>query len=130
MKYQGFFKRLLAYLIDVVLLGAVIAVISMVFGGDTESKTNIIDTASPILSLIYFIILPITAIQGTVGKYVLGMKITNKEGNRVSLIQSFIRFISMALSTITLFIGYLLIAFTSKKQGLHDMISRTFVVQR
>ncbi|NRG48421.1 RDD family protein [Bacillus sp. CRN 9] len=82
------------------------------------------------MSLIYFIILPITAIQGTVGKYVLGMKITNKEGNRVSLIQSFIRFISMALSTITLFIGYLLIAFTSKKQGLHDMISRTFVVQR
>lgn len=130
MKYQGFFKRLLAYLIDGIILGAVLALVAFIFGSNVESRDSIIDNATPFLTLAYFVILPITVLQGTLGKYVLGMKITNSEGGRISLLQSIARFFSAFLSSLTLFIGYLMIAFTKNKQALHDKISKTYVIAK
>lgn len=130
MKYQGFFKRLLAYLIDGIILGAVLALVAFIWGSNVESRDSIIDTMTPFLSLAYFIILPITVLQGTLGKYVLGMKIINSQGERISLLQSIVRFFSSFLSSLIFFIGYFMIAFTKNKQALHDKISKTYVIAK
>lgn len=37
------------------------------------------------------------------------------------------RFVGYLVNSFTMGIGYLLIAFTSKKQGLHDLIAKTYV---
>ena len=67
--------------------------------------------------------------QATLGKYWLNLKIVNYEGNKVSLPAAFGRFVIFAL---TLFFPpiFLMIHFTERKQGLHDLICKTYVMQQ
>jgi uncharacterized RDD family membrane protein YckC len=51
-------------------------------------------------------------------------------GNRVSFGTAFIRAIGKIISGMIMYIGYLMAAFTEKKQGLHDMIASTLVVKK
>ena len=67
--------------------------------------------------------------QATVGKRILGIYVTNKVGNRLSFPQATIRYFSKYLSSI-LMIGFIMAAFTKNKQGLHDLIADTLVVNR
>ena len=53
--------------------------------------------------------------------------VTDLHGNRVSFGRATGRYFAKIISSIILFIGYLMIAFTEKKQGLHDIIAETLV---
>ena len=66
--------------------------------------------------------------QATLGKYWLNLKIVNYEGKKISLPAVFGRFVIFAL---TLFFPpiFLMIHFTERKQGLHDLICKTYVMQ-
>ena len=66
--------------------------------------------------------------QATPGKYWLNLKVVNYEGKRISLPAAFGRFVIFAL---TLFFPpiFLMIHFTERKQGLHDLICKTYVMQ-
>ena len=66
---------------------------------------------------------------GTPGKLILGMRIVNEEGNYIGIPMAILRYIGKLLSGVILGMGYLMIAFTDKKQGLHDKIAKTFVVK-
>jgi uncharacterized RDD family membrane protein YckC len=78
---------------------------------------------------LYFAMQESSAEQATVGKRILGIIVTNKEGGRISFAQATIRYFSKYLSSI-LIIGFIMSAFTKNKQGLHDMIADTLVVNR
>ena len=67
--------------------------------------------------------------QATLGKYWLNLKVVNYEGKRISLPAAFGRFVIFAL---TLFFPpiFLMIHFTERKQGLHDLICKTYVMQQ
>ncbi len=67
--------------------------------------------------------------QATLGKRLLKLKVVNIEGSRISWAQSNKRFFSKLLSALPLFGGYMMIAFTAKKQGLHDKLAGTYVVK-
>jgi uncharacterized RDD family membrane protein YckC len=69
-------------------------------------------------------------IQATVGKMLLGMKVTGYNGKRISFLKATGRHFAKYLSAAILGIGYLMIAFTRKKQGLHDMLAQTYVVKK
>jgi uncharacterized RDD family membrane protein YckC len=68
--------------------------------------------------------------QGTVGKMILGIKVTTINGGRISFARATGRFFAKILSSLFLFIGYIMAAFTQRKQALHDIIAETLVIER
>ena len=68
--------------------------------------------------------------QGTIGKMALNLKVTDLNGERISFGRATGRFFAKYISSITLLIGYIMAAFTERKQALHDMIAGTYVIKK
>jgi uncharacterized RDD family membrane protein YckC len=78
---------------------------------------------------LYEAILESSSKQATVGKMALGLKVTDEYGQRISFARASARYFSKILSRMILLIGYIMVGFTQRKQGLHDMIAGTLVVR-
>ena len=146
MKYAGFGKRLLAAVVDAIILNVGLFVIGLVIGlilmaaGTTAAGIedpdvqNGIDLIVKILSIfvtwLYFAMMEISARQGTLGKMVIGIKVTDLEGKKIGFRIATRRHFGKIISGIILLIGFFMIAFTQKKQGLHDMMAGCLVVNR
>ena len=138
-QYAGFWIRLLASLLDGVILLVAAICIMVLTGVPMEHMMDFINVELEgytwqqsmyvFLSLLYVILLPASTLQGTLGKAALGLKITDVNGERISVWRSLGRALSGILSTIILFIGYIMIAFHREKRGLHDIIARTYVIR-
>jgi uncharacterized RDD family membrane protein YckC len=68
--------------------------------------------------------------QATLGKLAIGAAVTDMQGNRITFARGSLRFFGKVLCVLTLFIGFLFIAFTDYKQGLHDKIAGTLVFRQ
>jgi uncharacterized RDD family membrane protein YckC len=69
--------------------------------------------------------------QATVGKSVMNLRVTNLEGRRISFGHATGRFFAKIVSSlIPLAIGYIMAAFTERKQALHDLIAGTLVLKK
>ncbi|TGC06664.1 hypothetical protein CUN85_12740 [Methanolobus halotolerans] len=77
---------------------------------------------------LYFAIMESSSYQATFGKQLIGMKVTDLAGNRISFWKATLRHFAKILSSVVFYLGYLMIGFTEKKQGLHDMIAGCLVV--
>ncbi|MEK4508489.1 RDD family protein [Paenibacillus sp. FSL K6-2524] len=117
-EFVGFWVRLLAFLIDCVILEIL----------TWFSPFNWV--AEWILSFLYFTLLPCTAWQGTVGKLILSVKIVDEEGEKISYLRSIGRYLARFISAIILCIGFIMIAFNEKKRGLHDLMAGTYVIKK
>ena len=82
------------------------------------------------IGVAYFSLMHASASQATVGKRAFGIKVTDLEGNRIGFGRALARVPAMWLSGVILGIGFLMAAFTGRKQALHDMICGTLVVNR
>jgi len=138
MSYAGFWKRFAASFIDGIIMlvggfavGMVVGLI-MVSGGMTDEL--LLTLAGNLVGLsfawIYFAGMESSSTQGTLGKMALGIKVTDLDGNRIGFGRATGRHFSKIISTISLMIGYLMVAFTQKKQGLHDMMASCLVVNK
>jgi uncharacterized RDD family membrane protein YckC len=83
----------------------------------------------PLVKFIYHIIMECSAKQGTFGKQILGIKVCDMQGERVSFARSIGRNFAKIFSVMTLFIGYLFSFFNKQQQCLHDMIAGTLVMK-
>jgi len=138
-QYAGFWIRLLASLLDGVILLVAAICIMVLTGVPMEHMMDFINVELEgytwqqsmyvFLSLLYVILLPASTLQGTLGKAALGLKITDVNGERITVWRSLGRALSEILSTIILFIGYIMIAFHRQKRGLHDIIAGTYVIR-
>ena len=81
-------------------------------------------------SALYFAGMESSSRQATLGKLAMGIKVTDEAGRRLSFRHAIGRWFSTALSYLTLYIGFLMAAFTERKRALHDMVSGTQVVDR
>lgn len=146
MQYAGFWIRVVAYLIDAILLGIVVYVLQSVTGinmganysasmgdlaaaGGTTESSLLGTLISVIIYLGYFAGLESSNWQATVGKKAMGLIVVDTAGNRISLPRAIGRFFAKILSGAILLIGYIMVGFTEKKQGLHDMLASTLVVK-
>jgi uncharacterized RDD family membrane protein YckC len=77
--------------------------------------------------LLYFAVFESSSWQATPGKKIIGVKVTDLQGERITLGKAILRNVGRIASSV-LYIGYIIIGFTQKKQGLHDMIAGTLVV--
>jgi uncharacterized RDD family membrane protein YckC len=133
--FAGFDQRWMASALDWFMVSLVIiffGVIALLFTSD--KSTQFIIAASvlgiiPIVNLIYHVVMEASAKQGTYGKQILKIKVTDMLGERIGFGQSFGRNIAKVLSFITLFIGYLYSFFNSKQQCLHDVVAGTLVIK-
>jgi uncharacterized RDD family membrane protein YckC len=135
--YAGFWKRFAAFLIDYIILGAVFSILALAFIPNFFTALEVITGPvvfvyflTPVIYWLYFALLESSKIQATVGKLALGIKVTNLNGGRISFANATGRFFSKIISGLILYIGYFMIAFTAKKQGLHDMFASTLVVDK
>jgi len=62
------------------------------------------------------------------GKKILGLKVVDLDGKKITFGRASGRWLASILSGFLLGIGYLMVAFTEKNQGLHDMIAGTYVL--
>jgi uncharacterized RDD family membrane protein YckC len=127
--YAGFWARVAAYFVDVSILIVLFVAISIgsAYAGDMGKVIG--NIVYLLINLLYWPVMESSARQATFGKSIVGIQITDLNGNRVSFIRAFLRNLAKIISAIPLGIGFLLAAFTGRKQALHDMITKTLVVR-
>jgi len=141
-RYGGFWIRVVAAIIDWVLIRIVIFPLTAVFGGLglVGSMTSPFPHAAMhffggglvfILAIagnwLYEAFMLSSSYQATLGKMIFGMRVTDLFGNRISFARATGRHFAKILSGMLLCIGFIMVAFTERKQGLHDMIAGTLV---
>jgi len=154
--YAGFWLRFVALIIDAIILGAIQFVAIMPILGimgigmandlqnfDSSDQAQAISMVSQIMAVagisqvvflaiqtLYYTFMESSKYQASIGKIVLGLKVTDTNGNKLDFTKALVRNLSKIISSMILLIGYLMAAFTEKKQALHDMIAGTLVVKK
>ena len=127
--YGGFWIRFLAYMTDSVILviASCVIVAAAVFTGAVD--VSVASLIVSVGSLLYFVLMQASARRATFGKSLVGLKVTDTAGEQISFLRSLGRELCKIISALILMIGFLLAAFTSRKQALHDMVASTYVVR-
>jgi len=125
-QYQGFWKRFLAFFLDCLIIGipSTLLQIGLVWATGLASLSYVIALAS-----ILFIIYMEGIKGGTPGKLILDMRVVNEKGAYIGFVNALLRYFGKILSGLILGIGYFMIGWDAKKQGLHDKIAKTYVVK-
>jgi uncharacterized RDD family membrane protein YckC len=137
-RYAGFWLRFWAYLIDSlilaglpVLLGVIIA--PLFFTGPMAlAGLGLAIFILPVLATegwFYYTLMETSSYQATLGKRALGLKVTGMNGERISFGAASVRYFAKILSHLILNFGFLMAAFTQKKQALHDIIASSLVIR-
>jgi uncharacterized RDD family membrane protein YckC len=127
--YGGFWIRFLAYIVDSLLIIVACAAISAgaAFAGDIGALVSLlVFLAGP---FVYFAALQSSPRQASLGKALVGLKVTGVDGGRIGFLRALGREAAKLISAFALMIGFLLAAFTQRKQALHDMVASTLVVR-
>ncbi|MDR0291600.1 MAG: RDD family protein [Elusimicrobium sp.] len=143
MTYAAFWKRLLAFIIDTVVVnicsyilgfcvGLVIGIAGAMGGITQDTLLRIAQAAGfaagACVFLFYYSLFESSAKQATLGKMALGVKVIDVYGNRLTFGKAFLRTICKFISLLPLGLGCLIALFTQKKQALHDLLVKTLVV--
>jgi len=152
--YAGFWERVLAFVIDNVIVGVgiVVIVIPLLFLtglGAVLSRIAqdedlgdagffliigmflVAATATVLVTWLYHAFMESSEWQATVGKRALGLVVTDMAGRRVSFGRSTGRhFGKIITNLIPALLGYIMAAFTEKRQALHDMMAGCLVLRR
>ncbi|RLC93373.1 MAG: hypothetical protein DRI39_05870 [Chloroflexi bacterium] len=139
--YAGFWRRFGAAFIDGLILNIANYALFFLFLGvagydivmeeeaDTWALLYILwMLTSWIIAWLYYAGMESSSKQATLGKMAVSIVVTGAEGNRVSFARATGRYFGKFISAIILCIGYLMIAFTEKKQGLHDIMADCLVM--
>jgi uncharacterized RDD family membrane protein YckC len=140
--YCGFWRRSIAVVLDRILIIFFLICVIILVSNFLLDGTVIAEALSDsfistliilLLTMIYEPIFESSSMQATLGSYILGMKIINEDGTRISFLKSLIRFIILALISSTAILGIISIVCmicTDEKKCLHDIICGTRMVKR
>lgn len=148
MQYAGMGKRLLAYTIDMIPIFLTVfgiayfflefdQTLSNFFNDDKtlESRTyfltrrNAVRDTALLVWIIYGLLMDCSRFQGTLGKRALGIKVVDRDGERISLTQSIKRSSMKIAGAVPLYLGYIWGAFRKDKATWHDLIAKTYVIK-
>lgn len=96
------------------------------------SKEDLMITlvSTGIVQWLYFAMMESSSKQGTIGKMAFRIKVVDETQNKISFVKASVRYFAKYISAFIIMIGYLLALLNPKKQTLHDMIAKTFVVRK
>jgi uncharacterized RDD family membrane protein YckC len=154
--YASFGARLVAMIIDglviwvlqMVVIAPILAVMGLGIASNADNFENMSEAEAvgmiggliagffsamlvvAAISFLYFAFMESSKSQASLGKMALGIKVVDLEGQRISFGKALLRSLGKIVSQMIFYIGYIMAAFTDKKQGLHDMIAGTLVVKK
>ncbi len=155
LKLAGFGKRLVAYIIDGIILGAAMMIAFIPFGGlfafmgmnAAQNGGEMTDEAAVataamagisigaivlvalVVPLIYDTFMTASAKQGTLGKLVMNIKVVKETGEGLNTQEAFIRaLVKYATGSFCIFL-FLACLFNKQEQNLHDMAAKTLVLE-
>lgn len=139
-KHAGFWLRFVAVTIDSIIIFVPILIITLIvvfnqysnsyYNGYSEPNTGWAYLLGFGVSVLYYAGLHSSKWQATIGKKMMGIKVVDMNGNRISFLRAFGRLLGTYVSGFILYIGYIMAGLTDKKQALHDMIASTLVVKK
>jgi len=133
-RYAGFWMRFWAYLLDIIVIGSIerilihplFRVLDIPLGEFNMFAP--VSIASAVIFYLYFVLMT-KYFKQTLGKMVFGIKVINLKNGELSWGTILFReWIGRFISGTILFIGYIIVAFLPKKQGLHDLFTDTTVI--
>ena len=150
-EYAGFWRRFIAYIVDRFIIGIPFSIIIIAF----LVPSIIAICSSPpdpdqipfavisfvlgwlwlialvlIAHLLYFTFFESSKLQATPGKMLIGIIVTDLQGQRISFLRALGRNLGKVLSHMLLNIGFIMAGFTARKQALHDILAETLVVMK
>ncbi|MDB5297064.1 MAG: serine/threonine protein kinase [Phycisphaerales bacterium] len=140
----GFWWRFLAYVIDYIVLFIPNMITQFGFNlavGNGQQQVRpgqvpstmffgaiaLVFVAQVVINWLYYAIQESSAAQATLGKRACGLVVTDLQGQRIGFGRATGRYFGKILSGLILAIGFIMAAFTERKQALHDMMAGTLV---
>jgi uncharacterized RDD family membrane protein YckC len=144
--YAGFWLRAVAFLIDYVLFGTLVSFVILLpmmeragisfddprllqFTGQSR-QILAVNLATIMAGWLYWALMESSPWQATLGKRIVGLRVTDLAGGRISFARASGRHFGKAISSLTLLFGFVMAGLTEKKQALHDIIAGCLVVKR
>jgi uncharacterized RDD family membrane protein YckC len=145
--YAGFWRRALAYLFDSFLLTPILVAVViwpilqsnhvgysphqiLDFYNNGTRQSTALGLLTDLAIWLYFATFESSSWQATPGKKILRLAVTDLAGERISFLRATGRHFAKFFSAVILFMGFVMIGFTQKKQGLHDIIAGCLVVRK
>lgn len=156
-QYGDFWARLVAYVVDALIMGVAVIALFIPLAAITGAAAHlqvlqdaprhgqptpamvaaifsIVFTfvgAALLITWLYHAYCESSSWQATVGKRVMNLYVTDLNGQPISFLHATGRhFAKIITGLIPLFLGYIMAAFTERRQALHDMIAGTLVLRR
>jgi uncharacterized RDD family membrane protein YckC len=133
--FAGLDQRLLASVLDWFFISGfylIIAFTATLFINDSTTRLSIFLSLAafiPVTNFIYHIVMECSDKQATWGKQILKIQVSDMEGKRIGAGKAFGRNFCKLFCVLSLFVGYLIIFFNRKAQGMHDMMAGTLVIK-
>ena len=127
--YGSFWERFGASILDGLILMIPNFIVTYLVTGNIVGSSLAASGVNVLTNWLYAALQESGAAQATLGKRALGLRVTTLDGNRVSFGQATGRYFGKFLSTLIIFIGYLMMIWDDKKQTLHDKMAGTLVVK-
>lgn len=142
-RYAGFWRRVLAWTLDFMIVGIPLLIINGLFGysilgislswGTAASASAapwVIILSEASIFWTYFVAMESSSQMATIGKQALGIRVVDLDGNRITFEHASQRTFAKFVSMLTLGVGFAMAGITQKKQALHDKIMETLVITK
>jgi len=142
-EYAGFWRRTFALSVDFAILVMLFALVvvpleaAFLFGKIVIWPIPVVEEAAvmggiklQILGWLYFALMESSTWQATVGKRLFGLRVTTVEGKPLSFARATGRHFAKYISAAIWMLGFIMAAFTRRKQALHDIMAGTLVLRR
>ena len=133
MSYAGFWKRFVAHTVDCVVLTVAMDAIwprLQLLSEVVEGSVFFQGLLQIGLWWLYFAGMESTTPQGTLGKMMLGIKVTDIPGNRITFVDATFRHFGKVFSALPFFAGFFMAGFTRRKQAFHDWMTGCVIVNK
>lgn len=144
--HAGFWRRAVALCIDCLIFSAIHWILVLCFGiwimvpwavlggGHGPAIAELVDIALQPFGIVvvwlYFAVCESSRWQATIGKLALGLQVTDEYGRRIGFARASGRYFGKFISACILGIGFLLAAWTARRQALHDSMAGCCVVRK
>lgn len=129
--YGGFWIRTLAFVIDtliILILSEIIVQFVKYFAEDVDLSPVAI--TRPFLILLVYMTILWFSMEATIGQKLCGLRVVDAvTETKISFLRAVGRCFALLLAMFLLFVGVVMVAFSERKKGLHDILAGTYVVK-
>jgi len=144
MKYAGFFTRFFALLIDIILMGILVFILTFIFGGmlsvTSSMNSGLMNFLGGVVGMLFFILMLFfhffyfgyfwSKDGQSLGMKMLNIQVVGQDGQPLSFLRAGLRgSVGYWISGFIFSLGFIWAAFDAKKEAWHDKLFKTWVVR-